>query len=83
MPKIRIVMIIVNMKATNIWITFLVIDSFEILPRKIPKKIIHTKIRTKEVKKLLNPASSTKKNGKMATIPPKKEIGRASCRERV
>ena len=42
-------------------------DSFEILPKNIPKKIIHIKIRTNEAKKLVNPASATKKNGKMAT----------------
>ena len=53
---------------------FLGIDSFEIIPKNIPKKIIQTKIITNEVIKQANPASDTKKNGNIAITPPKKGL---------
>ena len=62
---------IVKVKASTIWIMFLSIDSFEIIPKNIPKKIIQIKIIMKEVIKHVIPASATKKKGNIATIPPR------------
>lgn len=64
-------MIIVRVNATSICNMYLGIDSFEIMPRNVPKKIIQIKIITKEVIKLVIPASATKKKGIIATTPPK------------
>ena len=58
------------MNATVICKMFFIIDSFDIAPKTIPKKTIHTKIVTKDIKKVGIPAFCMKKKGIEGTIPP-------------
>ncbi|MHA1293306.1 MAG: hypothetical protein ACTSQJ_11645, partial [Promethearchaeota archaeon] len=59
------------MKAASICNIFLGIESLEITPKNIPRKIIQIKIIRKEIRNVTIPASETKKNGNKATTPPK------------
>ena len=60
------------MNAAVICKTFFIIDSFDIAPNIMPKKIIQTNIVTKDIKKVVIPAFCMKKKGNEGTIPPKR-----------
>ncbi len=60
------------MNATVICKMFFIIDSFDIAPKIMPKKIIQTNIVIKDIKKVGIPAFCMKKKGNEGTIPPKR-----------
>ena len=64
-------MIMVRKKKAAICKVFFKIESLEIFPRKMPRKMMHIMIMMNATIKVPNPALRVKKNGTIGTIPPK------------
>jgi hypothetical protein len=62
----------VKKNAIDISKTFLIIDSFETIPKKTPSRVIHIKIIKNEIMKVKTLADGTNKKGINGIKPPKK-----------